>query len=47
MIESKFSGVDPFDNIEILADITLEDVEKFIREEINVENSAISVVEPL
>ncbi len=46
MISSHFEGWDMFDDIEIYRTLTKEDCEKYLREKISVENSAVSVIVP-
>ena len=44
MLNAFMNGLQPFDSIEVLADITYEDALRFLREEIDTEMSVLSVV---
>lgn len=44
MMNAHMAGVSPFDTIKILSEMTLEDVNRFLREEINTEHSTLSIV---
>ena len=44
MLNAFMNGLQPFDSIEVLADITYEDALQFLREEINTEMNVLSVV---
>jgi predicted Zn-dependent peptidase len=47
MINSRMEGVSPFDVIETIASVTFDDVQKRLFKQFNIENSAISIIEPL
>ena len=47
MINSYMSDVIPFDTIEIVAEITLEDIHKRLFSQFNTENYTISVINPI
>ena len=44
MMNAHMSGVAPFDTIKVLSEMTLEDVNEFLRKEINTEHSTLSIV---
>lgn len=44
MMNAHMMGVSPFDTIRVLSEMTLDDVNRFLREEINTEHSTLSIV---
>ena len=47
MINSYMSDVIPFDTVEIVAEITIEDINKRLFSQFNTENYTISVINPI
>jgi len=47
MINSYMSDVIPFDTVEIVAEITLEDIHKRLFSQFNTENYTISIINPI